>query len=203
MLVIKILLIIVIGYLIGSISSAITMGKIYGVDIKKVGSGNAGATNVIRSIGKWQGVVVFLFDFFKGAVAVWIASFILKDYAVLAGLFAIIGHNFPIYYGFKGGKGVSTTFGILLAIDFRIGLIIGAGVLVLLFITKIMSLSNLVCFAFLPLVTYLINSGNSNINVYVTMVFTVLIYITHRENIRRLLNGTENKFGKKKQEENK
>ncbi|MBQ2897607.1 MAG: glycerol-3-phosphate 1-O-acyltransferase PlsY [Clostridia bacterium] len=201
--VLKILLIIVIGYLIGSISSAITMGKIYGIDIKKVGSGNAGATNVARSIGKWQGVVVFLFDFFKGAIAVLIASFILKDYAVLAGLFAIIGHNFPIYYGFKGGKGVSTTFGILLAIDFRIGIIIGAGVLVLLFTTKIMSLSNLICFAFLPLVTYFIDSGRGNINVYITMIFAVLIYFTHRENIKRLLNGTENKFGKKKQEENK
>ena len=197
----KILAIAIIGYLIGSISSAITMGKIYGIDIKKVGSGNAGATNVARSIGKWQGVVVFLFDFFKGAIAVLIASFISKEYAVLAGLFAIIGHNLPVYYGFKGGKGVSTTFGVLLAIDFKIGLIIGAGVLVLLFTTKIMSLSNLICFAFLPLTTYFINPGSNNINVYITALFAVLIYITHRENIKRLLNGTENKFGKKKTED--
>lgn len=203
MLNLNIVLIIIIGYLIGSISSAITMGKIYGIDIKKVGSGNAGATNVARSIGKWQGVVVFLFDFFKGALAVWIASFFSKDYAVLAGLFAIIGHNLPVYYGFKGGKGVSTTFGILLSIDYKIGLIIGAGVLVLLFTTKIMSLSNLICFAFLPIVTYFIDRGVNNINVYITVIFTVLIYITHRQNIKRLLNGTENKFGSKKQGENK
>lgn len=199
----KVIFIMLIGYFIGSISSAITMGKLYGIDIKKVGSGNAGATNVARSIGKWQGVVVFLFDFFKGAIAVLIASFISKEYAVVAGLFAIIGHNLPVYYKFKGGKGVSTTFGVLLAIDIRIALIIGAGVLVLLFITKIMSLSNLVCFAFLPLTTYFINSGSNNINVYITAVFTVLIYITHRENIKRLLNGTENRFGQKKAEDKK
>jgi len=203
MTVLKILLIAAIGYFIGSISSAITMGKIYGIDIKKVGSGNAGATNVARSIGKWQGVVVFLFDFFKGAIAFLIASFISKDYAVVAGLFAIIGHNLPIYYGFKGGKGVSTTFGVLVAIDIRIALIVGIAVLVLLAITKIMSLSNLICFAFLPLVTYYINSGSGNINVYITAVFAVLIYITHRGNIKRLLNGTENKFGKKNQEAQK
>lgn len=203
MTVLKIVAICIIGYLIGSISSAITMGKIYGIDIKKVGSGNAGATNVARCIGKWQSVVVFLFDFFKGAIAVFIASLIWKECAVVAGLFAVLGHNFPIYYGFKGGKGVSTTFGILLAIDWRIGLIIGAAVVVLLFATKIMSLSNLICFAFLPLTTYFINPGEGNINVYITAVFAVLIYFTHRSNIKRLLNGTENKLGKKKSEENK
>lgn len=203
MLIFKILLIIIIGYLIGSISSAITMGKIYGIDIKKVGSGNAGATNVARCIGKWQGVAVFLFDFFKGAIAVWISTLILKEYAVLSGLFAILGHNFPIYYGFKGGKGVSTTFGILLAIDYRIGIIIGAAVLILLFTTKIMSLSNLICFAFLPLTTYFLNSGEGNINVYITAAFTLLMYYTHRSNIKRLLNGTENTFGKKKKGEAK
>jgi len=197
----KVLLICAIGYFIGSISSAITMGKIYGIDIKKVGSGNAGATNVARCIGKWQSVVVFLFDFFKGAIAVYIASLVWKEYSILAGLFAILGHNFPIYYGFKGGKGVSTTFGILLAIDYRIALIIGVAVLVLLYTTKIMSLSNLICFAFLPLTTYFIKPGEGNINVYITAAFAVLIYYTHRSNIKRLLNGTENKFGKKKTED--
>ena len=194
----KIILICLIGYLLGSISSAITMGKIYGIDIKKVGSGNAGATNVARCIGKWQSVVVFLFDFFKGAIAVWISSIIIKEYAVLSGLFAVLGHNFPVYYGFKGGKGVSTTFGILLAIDYRVGLIIGGGVIILLLLTKLMSLSNLVCFAFLPLLTYYFNSGEGNINVYIAVAFTLLMYYTHRSNIVRLLNGTENKLGKKK-----
>ena len=197
----KIILICAIGYLLGSISSAITMGKIYGINIKEVGSGNAGATNVARCIGKWQGVVVFLFDFSKGAIAVAIASLVWKEYAVLAGLFAILGHNYPLYYGFKGGKGVSTTFGILLAIDYRVGLIIGGAVLVLLFTTKIMSLSNLICFAFLPLTTYFINPGEGNINVYITVVLAVLIYYTHRSNIKRLLNGTENKFGSKKEKQ--
>ena len=203
MAILKILAICLIGYLLGSISSAITMGKFYGINIKEVGSGNAGATNVARCIGKWQGVVVFLFDFLKGAIAVAIASFIWKEYAVIAGLCAVLGHNYPLYYGFKGGKGVSTTFGILLAIDWRVGLIIGGAVLVLLFITKIMSLSNLICFAFLPLVTYYIKPGDNNVNVYITAVFAILIYYTHRSNIKRLLNGTENKLGKKKQEDTK
>ena len=135
------------------------------------------------------------------AIAVLIASFVWKEYAVLAGLFAILGHNYPLYYGFKGGKGVSTTFGILLAIDWHVGVIIGTAVLVLLFTTKIMSLSNLICFAFLPLTTYFINPGEGNINVYITAVFALLIYYTHRSNIKRLLNGTENKFGKKKSED--
>lgn len=201
MAILKILAICLIGYLLGSISSAITMGKLYGIDIKKVGSGNAGATNVARCIGKWQSIVVFLFDFSKGAISVFIASFIWKEYAVLAGLFAILGHNYPVYYGFKGGKGVSTTFGTLLAIDWRVGLIIGGAVLILLFTTKIMSLSNLICFALLPFVTYFINPGAGNVNVYITAVFAILIYYTHRSNIKRLLNGTENKFGKKKAED--
>lgn len=200
---VRLILIALIGYFIGSINSAIAMGRVYGIDIKKVGSGNAGATNIARCIGKWQSVVVFLFDFFKGAIAVWVSMLILKEYAVLSGLFAVLGHNFPIYHGFKGGKGVSTTFGILLAIDYRIGLIIGAAVIILLFTTKLMSLSNLVCFAFLPLVTYLLNSGEGNINVYISVVFTLMMYYTHRSNIKRLLNGTENKLGKKKQEDTK
>ena len=154
-----------------------------------------------RCIGKWQSVVVFLFDFFKGAIAVWISSIIIKEYAVLSGLFAVLGHNFPVYYRFKGGKGVSTTFGILLAIDYRVGLIIGGGVIILLLLTKLMSLSNLVCFAFLPLLTYYFNSGEGNINVYIAIAFTLLMYYTHRSNIVRLLNGTENKLGKKKNQQ--
>ncbi len=194
---IKILAVVIAGYLIGSISSAILVGKIKGIDIRTQGSGNAGATNVTRVLGKKLGVVVFFIDFFKGVLACLIGFLVSHEVGVICGFAAILGHNFPVFFGFKGGKGVSTSFGVILCLDWRIALILGIVELVMICTLKIVSVSSLTVFALLPIVTFFLNKGEFYSNVIVTILLAILVFWRHRTNIERLINGTENKFGQK------
>ena len=200
MLYIKILAVVIAGYLIGSISSAILVGKFKGIDIRTKGSGNAGATNVTRVLGKKLGVVVFLIDFFKGVIACLVGFMVSHEVGVVCGFAAILGHNFPIYFGFRGGKGVSTSFGVILCLDWRIALILGTLELIMISTVKIVSVSSLTVFALLPVVTLILNMGTYYSNVIVTILLAILVFWRHRENISRLINGTENKFGQKRGE---
>ena len=187
------------GYLIGSINSALVIGGFYGTDIRKQGSGNAGATNAVRVLGKKLGILVFFGDFLKGIIACFVGHLLFKN-QLYAGVFAVVGHIFPLYYGFKGGKGVSTILGVLLFLDWKIFLITGALMLILISVTKIVSLSTLtgllvafLMFAFLHKGEYILIIG--------VLLLVVISFIKHKENIKRLINGTENKFGSKKREE--
>ena len=187
----------VLGYLIGSINSALVIGGMKGVDIRKSGSGNAGATNAVRVLGKKTGILVFFGDFLKGVLACFI-GWLIGENQIYAGVFAVIGHVFPLYYGFKGGKGISTILGTLLFLDWRIFLISGAWMLIFIGITKIVSVSTLSGLLVAFILFAVLHMGDTALIVGV-LVLVILSFVKHRENIKRLLNGTENKFGKKKE----
>lgn len=192
-----IILSVILGYLIGSINSALLIGGIKGIDIRTKGSGNAGATNAVRVLGKKTGILVFFGDFIKGIIACFIGWLLHKN-QIYAGVFAVIGHVFPLYYGFKGGKGVSTILGTLLFLDWRIFLIAGAWMLLFIGITKIVSVSTLSGLVLATVLFGVFHKTEYELIIGV-LVLTVLSFVKHRENIKRLLNGTENKFGKKKE----
>lgn len=193
----KIILVLLAAYLIGSINNSIIICSLKGIDIKKVGSGNAGATNTVRALGKKYGIIVFLLDFLKGVIACIIARIFTPEYVFIAGILTVIGHTYPVFFDFKGGKGVSTTFGVLLAVDYRVGLVVGILELLLIYITKIVAISSIVSFAVLPPVMLYFSKG-TYLNVYASGFLTVLVIFAHRDNIKRLIKGEENSFKKKK-----
>jgi glycerol-3-phosphate acyltransferase PlsY len=188
-----------ISYLIGAISFSIILTKrIKKVDIREYGSGNAGATNTMRVLGKGPAIAVLLLDVLKGVAAILIAeAFHLSEWGiVLSGFFAIVGHVWPIYYGFKGGKGVATTIGVFMMISFLPTLIAGIVTILLIAITRYVSLGSLILILVTPILAYFFHAPPS-----FTIVGLILFLISaykHRENIRRLLKGTENKLGAKK-----
>ena len=201
----------VIAYLLGSISfSVIISKKMAGFDVREKGSGNAGTTNVLRSVGKKAAVITLIFDVLKGVLAVLVAYIvgnIVKegvDNALLiqiAGLLVIVGHTFPIFFGFKGGKGIATALGVLLITNWNVGLICLVFALVLMALTKMVSLGSIsaailfpVLILFMPHTAYLVDG---NYIIY-SILIAVLVVFNHRANVKRLLNGTENKLDFKK-----
>ena len=201
----------IIAYLLGSISfSVIISKKIAGFDVREKGSGNAGTTNVLRTVGKKASIITLICDVLKGVVAIlvaYIAGLILKDSVdkalliQLAGLAVIIGHTFPIFFGFKGGKGIATALGVLLITNWNIGLICLVFALVLMIITKMVSLGSLaaavlfpILIIFMPHTSYLVDG---NYIIYGILIAALVIF-NHRANVKRLLTGTENKIDFKK-----
>ena len=205
----------IIAYLIGSVNFSILISKKKaGFDIREKGSGNAGTTNMLRSVGKGAALITLILDILKGVVTVLIAifySFILyKAFNVnlnsaflvqIAGIFVILGHTFPIYFGFKGGKGVATTLGILLVTNWHVGLICLVFALVLIAITKMVSVGALGSAILFPVLTVFtdqisfIKPGNY---IIYSIIIAVIVCFNHRANIQRLMNGTENKISFKK-----
>ena len=194
-----------IAYLIGSINFAIIFTKkIAGFDVRDKGSRNAGTTNVLRTVGKKAAALTLICDILKGVVAVLIAMLAAKiweesDIEVLkylAGLFSIIGHTFPVYYGFKGGKGVATSLGVLLIVNPKIGLICLVFALVIMIATKWVSLGSIMAATLFPILTIFMteNFGAKVISVLIGL----LVIFNHRANIKRLKEGTENKLSFKK-----
>jgi glycerol-3-phosphate acyltransferase PlsY len=183
-------------YVIGNINPAILIGKAYGVDIKREGSGNAGMTNVMRTVGKKAGVITFVIDVLKGFIPSLILSCVAgPSFGMLCGVLVIIGHIWPAFYGFGGGKGVSTCFGVMLAFDVRFALILLAIVLLGALATKRVSAGTLIaCACGVPL-SYALNPVSTPL----MLAIIVLIVIGHRGNIVRLIRGTEPKmsFGSK------
>jgi glycerol-3-phosphate acyltransferase PlsY len=186
------------SYLIGSFSSAFVVGKVFmKIDIRNHGSGNAGATNAIRIMGKKLGILTFSLDFTKGLAAVLLGRFILGEMGgYLASIFAVIGHNWPIFFRFKGGKGIATTIASMAIVNFPITLIsVIVGVLTAYF-SKFVSLGSLV---YLTLQFILAASGLVSFNLYLillTLALAVLGFYRHKENIKRLVNGKENRIGR-------
>ena len=190
------------GYLLGSIPSGFLAGKwCKGIDLRSIGSGSTGATNVLRNVGKGPALVVFLVDVAKGAAAVLLASALtqnnpLNDWIqVLAGLAALAGHIWPIWLGFKGGKAVATGRGLFLGLAWPVGLACFGIFMAVFSLSRIVSLASVVAALSLPLL--MAAGSGSNANLVVALVAMALVLWRHRSNIQRLINGTEPKVGQK------
>ena len=199
------ILVALVAYLIGSINFAIIFSKKFaGFDVREKGSKNAGTTNVLRTVGKGAAALTLICDILKGVVAILIAMLaanIWKDtdtvvLKYLAGLFAIIGHTFPVYYGFKGGKGVATSLGVLLIVNPQIGIICLSFALIIMIATRWVSLGSILAATLFPILTIFMtdNFGGKVISILIG----VLVIFNHRTNIKRLKDGTENKLSFKK-----
>ncbi len=195
----------IIAYLLGSINSSILVGRMCGVkDIRDHGSGNAGATNTLRTIGPKAAVLVFLGDVLKGILAVLLAkliSFWLQvdgDWAVLAaGLCVVIGHNYPIYFGFHGGKGIATSAAVILMIDPFIGIGVFLLALVVMLVSRYVSLGSLAAAVAYPVAVAIWHHDNLPYLIF-SIALGLLAVLRHQKNIKRLIHGTESKLGQKK-----
>lgn len=185
------------GYGIGSIPFGVLITRAFGMgDVRKIGSGNIGATNVLRTGNKGAAALTLILDGGKGAVAVLIATYLYGGLAgQLAGLGAFLGHLFPIWLGFKGGKGVATFLGLMLALYFPAGLAACATWLVTAALLRISSLSALLAAALTPL--WLALLGKEQI-IWLAVILAALVWVRHTTNIRRIIAGTEPKIGKGK-----
>ena len=204
-----------IAYLIGSINFSIIISKkMAGFDVREKGSGNAGSTNVLRAVGKKAAIITLICDILKGIVSICIAliiSKIAKEQSAsilveLAALFVVIGHTFPIFFDFKGGKGVATSLGVILVINWKIGLICLVFALILMAITRMVSLGSIsaaVLFAVLTLFirdSYIVDYDASFI--LFGILLAALVIFNHRSNLKRIISGTENKLSFSKKSEN-
>lgn len=201
----------VIGYCFGCLQSAYILGRLIGkIDIREYGSGNAGFTNTTRILGKKVGAAVFLFDLFKVIAAYILCSLLfngdgsfIDGESLLPGLYAgigaVLGHNFPFYLGFRGGKGIACTLGLMLCVDWQIALITYAIGFVVFLAKRYISLSSLTMALVYPILMIITRNiyGFGIEEILLMFVLCVLAYIKHKSNIERLLKGTENKFGSK------
>lgn len=203
----------IIAYLIGSISfSVIISKKMAGFDVREKGSGNAGTTNVLRSVGKKAAAITLVCDVLKGVVAILLAllaGVIIKDLdkallVQLAGVFVIIGHTFPVFFKFKGGKGIATSLGVLLIINWQIGLICLVFALLLMSLTRMVSVGSIAAAVLFPVLVLFINQNyivaeSSNWSYLIfSVVIALLVIFNHRTNLKRIFTGTENKLSFKK-----
>ncbi|MEQ1789104.1 MAG: glycerol-3-phosphate 1-O-acyltransferase PlsY [Rickettsiales bacterium] len=186
-----------IAYLLGSIPFGLLLARFFGAgDLRSIGSGNIGATNVLRTGRKGLAIATLLLDLFKAVIAVKLIQYIYSsnDAALLAGLFVVIGHIFPIWLKFKGGKGVATAIGVFFALNWIIALIVCAVWFGVFRATRFSSLSAITSVCISPIAAYLL--GNNSLAL-LFLALAITIIFTHRQNIVRLLNGTELAFKKK------
>ncbi len=206
----------ILSYLIGSISFSIIFTKKFaGFDVREKGSGNAGTTNVLRTAGKFPALMTLICDVFKGVVAILIALLVgqmingdAKTRALLvqiAGVFVVIGHTFPIFFKFKGGKGVATSLGVILMVNWEIGLICLVFALILMALSRMVSLGSLAAAILYPILCmftaehYIIGGQEAHFAYIIFgIIMAVIVIFNHRENIKRLADGTENKLSFKK-----
>lgn len=208
------------SFLIGSIPTGLIVAKLKGVDLRTVGSGNIGATNVLRILGPKAAIITLAGDIGKGLLPVAIIPFILKSFSLdvlnyeisfsgqtylinstilfqaIVGIFAVLGHNFSVFLKFRGGKGVATSIGVMLAFSPHAGLLVVTAWLLTMRFSRISSLSALVAFALSPFFVYAIDPNSEK--VIFVIILAILLFIRHKDNIKRLLQGKESRFGKKK-----
>lgn len=200
------------AYLIGSVNFSILLSRlISGKDIRESGSGNAGATNMLRTYGKKMGVITLLLDVLKGIVAILLSHVAVKMFSdtslyetvgYISGVCVILGHNFPLYFGFKGGKGVATSLGVVLMLDWKIGLAVAVVAILIMAITRYVSLGSIIggVFYIIAEVVRIVAEGKADaIKLVCVIVIGGLLVARHHANIKRLLSGTENKLGAKKE----
>ena len=201
----------IIAYLIGSVNFSVLISKkMAGFDVREKGSGNAGTTNMLRSVGKKAAVITLVCDILKGVVSIVIAIIVGNiaknlDRELLlqiAGIAVVLGHTFPIFFGFKGGKGVATSLGVLLMSNWQIGLICLVFAVVLMALTRMVSLGSCAAAVLFPVLTLFINQhytvltdGKSGRVYFVySVILAIIVLYNHRSNIKRILSGTENKL---------
>lgn len=183
------------GYLLGSIPFGLVLTRMAGLgDVRSIGSGNIGATNVLRTGNKKIAAATLLCDMLKGTIAVLIVAYFGRDYALAAGFGAFIGHIAPVWLGFKGGKGVATYLGILLGLAWPGALVFIAAWIIIALLTRYSSLSALIACVLAPLSILYLGFEKTAL---LFMILTVIVFIKHRANIQRLLSGTETKIGSK------
>ncbi|MGN0108161.1 MAG: glycerol-3-phosphate 1-O-acyltransferase PlsY [Hominilimicola sp.] len=200
----------VVSYLIGSVNFSILISKaISGKDIRESGSGNAGATNMLRTHGKKMGVLTLLLDVIKGIIAIIIAMIVDKNFGAntgilsyIAGVCVILGHNFPMYFGFKGGKGVATSLGVVLMLDWKVGLIVAVCAIAVMAVTRYVSLGSILggaAYIVVEIVKAIVKGNHNIVQLVCVVIIGGLLIARHHANIKRLLSGTENKlsFSKK------
>lgn len=201
----------VLGYLIGSVNSSIVLSKLKNNDIRQHGSGNAGATNTLRVMGKTAAVLVSLGDALKAVVSIllaWLAAYLLKQgpdiiayCKYIAALFTVLGHNFPVFFGFKGGKGILTSVAVMFMLDWRIALIVLFVGVMLIVLTRYVSLGSIAGCALYPLFALAFYSGEPLLYKKMQIVLAVILGLLgiwrHKKNIQKLLKGTESKIGEK------
>jgi len=188
------LIVIVAAYLIGSIPTGVLLGKAYGIDVRKEGSGNIGATNLYRTVGRKVGIITLIGDCLKGLLPVLLVKFsaLPPEFAAWVGLAAFCGHVFSIFLKFKGGKGVATALGVFLALA-PLAVAIAISVFtVLMFLWRYVSLGSIAAAAVMPLAVFFL--GGSRTVTTVTSIIALIVIARHHENIKRLLSGSENKF---------
>ena len=202
------IIIAIIAYAIGSINFSVLISKkVAGFDVREKGSGNAGTTNMLRSVGKKAAVITLLCDILKGVVSIGIALIagnIVKDVdkAVLvqiAGILVVVGHTFPIFFEFKGGKGVATSLGVIMMINWKIGLICLVFALVIMAFSRMVSMGSVGAAILFPVLTLFINTNfiveASGMKYFIfSVILAVMVIFNHRANIKRIANGTENKL---------
>ena len=189
---------ILLAYFFGSLNSSIIFSKILKLeDPREYGSKNPGATNILRSGNKTLALATLIFDMFKGFLPVFVAFFFIEDqiYIQIIGLCSILGHIFPIYYKFKGGKGVATSFGVILAFDIILGFICLMTWLITAFLFRYSALSAIVSFALLPIYTWF--SYEKIIITSLYLILAIIVIYMHKTNIKNLLNNKETKIGSK------
>ena len=199
------------AYAIGSVNfSVILSKKIAGFDVREKGSGNAGSTNMLRSVGKGPAALTLVLDILKGIVAILIAKYIVGNIASeantailvqIAGFFVVLGHTFPMFFGFKGGKGVATSLGVLLVMQPVIGGICLVFALLVMIFTRMVSLGSIMAAILFPVLTLFIKDGyiaEGYTYIFFGIAMAVLVIFNHRSNLKRLYNGTENRLSFKK-----
>ena len=201
---------VLLAYIAGSIPSAVWAGKLFhGIDVREHGSGNAGATNTVRVLGWKTGIPVLIFDLFKGWMAAMLPQFLkaadsgtemMMALQIACGMAAILGHIFPLFAGFRGGKGVATTFGVLLALQPWLTLICAGIFLVVLFISGYVSLGSMTAAVMFPVLLMTAFDTPSLLFRIFSVLVAIAIVVTHKKNIKRLLRGEENRFLRKKKE---
>lgn len=203
------IIIAIVAYLIGSINfSVIISKKMAGFDVREKGSGNAGSTNVLRTVGKKAAILTLICDILKGVIPILIIKLISNIWpelngsllVQLAGIFVVLGHTFPVFFKFKGGKGVATSLGVLLTTNWQIGLICLVFALVLIILTQMVSIGSITAAILYPVLTIFINQNYIIQGTYIisSIILAVVIVFNHRSNVKRILTGTENKISFKK-----
>lgn len=206
----QIIICIVLGYFVGSFSTGYVIGLLNHVDIREMGSGNAGTTNAFRTLGKKAGIITFIGDFLKALLVVLLVGLVIykdepgvKLLELIVGFGCVLGHNFPAWLKFHGGKGIAVTAGVFVAID---PLILPFGIPIfaaIVLITKYVSVGSLTILTLFPVWNAIRFTDKEYYPaiVIVSCLYTIMAFFQHRQNIVRLMNGTENKIGQKKHEE--
>ena len=199
----KYIICLLVGYIFGCLQTGYFYGKMKGIDIREHGSGNAGTTNTLRPLGRKAGIITYCGDAIKALLAIWVIKYVIFNTSdgmeilkMYTGLGVVLGHNYPFYLNFRGGKGIAATSAVMVAVDIRFlipGLILFFGAFA---ITRYVSVGSLLISAMFPILICILYPGHWHM-IILSCIFCAMAYWRHRENIKRLIRGTENRIERK------